>query len=102
MNIRIPKVRVTRPGGRSPLERPTATRDGSMTGLDYLTGLQNREAAEHDRNVRDYSAQTLEAAFEDLKGRVVFEKKDPEHRWVMNRRAALVRRAQSMQRGVAA
>lgn len=107
--MRISKVRITdhRPPGagrRSPLERATVTRGGSVgkTGLDYLTESQKREAAEHDRNVRDYSPETVEAAWFDLTARNAWDKKSPEHRWVMARRAALRRLGVSMrERGLA-
>jgi hypothetical protein len=105
--IRIPKVRITdhRPpgaGAPSPLERRGATRGGSMTGLDLLSESQRREAAEHDRAVADYSPATVEAAWNDLNARQAWDRKDPEHRWVMARRAALRRLGVKMrERGVA-
>lgn len=104
--MRISKVRITdhrpRAGGNSPVERRGATTGGSMTGLDYLEAIQKREAAEHDRNVRDYEPETVEAAYMDLAKRPAHERKNPEHRWVAARRAALRRLAISMrERGVA-
>ena len=93
MKIKFAKVRVTRPGASSPLERETVTKGGSMTGLDYLTESQKREAATHDAFVRDYNAETISEAFDDLSSRTAYDKRNPEHRWVMGRRAALVVRA---------
>lgn len=104
MNIRAPKVRITdnrqpRAGAPSPLERPTsATRGGSMTGLEYLSASQQREIAEHDRAVRDYDAETLAAAYDDLDSRSAWNRKDPEHRWIMARKAALLRRGAQMRK----
>jgi len=106
--MRFAKVRITnrRPppgaGGKSPLERTRATRGGSVSGLDLLSESQKREAAEHDSNVRDYTPEMVSAAFEDLHGRRVFDRKDQEHRWIMARKAALGRLAHTMrERGVA-
>lgn len=99
MRIKLAKVRVTRPGGESPLERETVTRGGSLTGPDYLTENQKREAATHDAFIRDYSLETISEAFDDLSNRVAFDKRNPEHRWVMGRRAALARKAQSLMKG---
>ena len=101
MKTRIAKVRITdnRPpgaGSRPALERATVTRGGGMTGLDALSSIQDREAAEHDKFVACYNAETVEAAWYDLNERVAFDRKNHEHRWVMNRRAALARRAQQL------
>lgn len=75
---------------------------GRMTGLDMLTASQRREAAEHDRAVRDYTPETVEAAYFDLDARRAWDKKDHEHRWIMARKAALLRLGHSMrERGVA-
>ena len=87
--MRLSKVRVTD-------HRPKAA---GMTGLDYLTASQAREAAEHDRNIRDYTPGMVHAAWEDLQGRKAFDKKDPEQRWVMARRAALGRLGSAMRKG---
>lgn len=90
MRIKLAKVRVTRPGGEV---RET------VTGLDYLTESQKREAATHDAFIRDYNLETISEAFDDLSNRVAFDKRNPEHRWVMGRRAALARKAQSLMKG---
>lgn len=80
MKIRIPKVRITRPAG--PLAKD---------GLDYLSESERRTAAEHDRAIQDYAPATVAAAWNDLQGREVWDRKNPEHRWVLARRAALRR-----------
>ena len=73
-----------------------------MTGLDYLSESQKREAAQHDRNVGSYSPDLLAAAFDDLHRRRVYDRKDQEQRWIMSRMAALARLAVKMrERGVA-
>lgn len=72
------------------------TNRSNLTGLDYLSAAQQREAAEHDRNVRDYTPEMVSAAFEDLHGRRVYDRKDQEHRWIMSRMAALGRLAVQM------
>ena len=94
--LRIAKVRITnhRPptaGSRSPLEAARLTSGGNLTGLDYLTAVQEREKREHDRAVRDYDEETLLAAAQDLGKRMAWDRKDPEARWVMARKAALMR-----------
>lgn len=100
--MRISKVRITdnrppRAGASSPLDGAgRRTNGGNFSGLDYLEVIQKKEAAEHDRNVRDYEPETVEAAFMDLAKRPAHERKNPEHRWVMARRAALRRLAVSM------
>ncbi len=94
MSIRFSKVRVTdnRPAGlggthilHHGMGRPL------MSGLDHLSESQKREAAAHDKAVRDYSPETVAAAWDDLSARNAWDKKDPEHRWVMARKAALRR-----------
>ena len=101
--MRISKVRRTdfRPPGagwKRPLERSGATRGGGVekTGLDFLSESQKREAAEHDRAIRDYTPETVEAAWNDLSARKAWDRKDPEQRWVMARKAALGRLGASM------
>jgi hypothetical protein len=95
-SIRPAKVRVHdyRPpgaGNKSPLERGTATRGGSVSGLDHLANANTRDIAEHDKAVRDYAADIAMSAATDLGKRRAWDRRDPEHRWVMNRLAALLR-----------
>lgn len=51
----------------------------------------DHEAASHDKYVRDYSDETILSLAEDLGKRRAHERKNPEHRWIMGRRAALHR-----------
>lgn len=95
--MKFSKVRITdnRPpgaGGNSPLERRGATRGGSVSGLDALTMVQKKEAAEHDRAVANFEAETLIEIAADLGRRSAWNRKDPEQRWVMARRAAVLRK----------
>lgn len=99
--MRIAKVRTTnfRPtaGKPSPVGRRTAaTTGGSMTGLDQLDTIQRREAAEHDRAIASYPPELVAAAYEDLHRRNAYDRKNPEQRWVMARKAALGRLALRM------
>lgn len=60
---------------------------------------KDREAEQHDKAVADYSPQMLEDTFNDLNQRSAHDRKNPEHRWIMARRSALVRRAQAIKKG---
>jgi heme-degrading monooxygenase HmoA len=84
--IRFAKVRTTD-------HRPASS------GLEQLERIQAREAAEHDKAVADYSPQLLQSAWEDLNARHAWDRKDPEHRWIMARRAALMRAGQRIVKG---
>ena len=102
--VRFSKVRVTdyRPAGvgrKSALEAGRLTRGGSVSKTDRMTASQAREAAEHDRAVADYSPRLVEAAWNDLAGRVAYDWRDPEARWVMASKAALRRLGASMREG---
>lgn len=78
--------------------RVTSYRPAS-SGLDHLERIQAREAAEHDKAVADYSPQLLQSTWEDLNARQAWDRKDPEHRWIMARRAALMRAGQRFVKG---
>jgi|694.fasta_scaffold35019_7 hypothetical protein len=106
MSLRIAKVRTQnfRPpptvGKPSPVGRRTAATTGGsvsgVSGLDALEAIQRREAAEHDRAVAGYEPEMVAAAYEDLHRRNAWERKNPEHRWIMARKAALGRLALRM------
>jgi hypothetical protein len=49
------------------------------------------EARDHDKWVEGLSIQTLQAAGRDLLSRTLWHRRDPEHRWGMSRRAAIMR-----------
>lgn len=83
MRIRPAKSRVTdyRPAsGQAP------------SGLDRLATIQAREARQHDEAIAGYDEDLCFAVGEDLLKRSAYNLKDPEHRWIMSRRAALLRR----------
>lgn len=63
-----------------------------MSGLEHLNRIQREEAAEHDKAVAILSPSTVMAAARDLCPRLASNRKDPEQRWVMARKAALLRR----------
>lgn len=65
-------------------------------GLERLHAIQAAEIAEHDKAVAGYPPSLLEAAYDDLSKRKAFDRKDPEQRWIMSRRAALRRAAMKM------
>jgi len=46
----------------------------------------------HDKAIEEYSLDLLLDIYGDLGRRVVHNMKDPEHRWIMSRRAAVLRR----------
>jgi hypothetical protein len=56
-----------------------------------MTTYPDREATEHDRNISGLADSTILAASRDLDQRRAYDKKNPEHRWIMSRRAALHR-----------
>jgi hypothetical protein len=56
-----------------------------------MTTLPDRERQEHDRNIAGLADATILAASRDLDQRRAYDKKNPEHRWIMSRRAALHR-----------
>lgn len=81
---------VPRPAPPAPRPRPSAPANTSP-GLDHLAAINRAEAERHDLIVRDYSDATLIAAAMDLHPRAAWDRKDPEQRFVMSRRAALQR-----------
>jgi hypothetical protein len=101
MSLRIAKVRTQnfRPpptvGKPSPVGRRTAATTGGsvsgVSGLDALEAIQRREAAEHDRAVAGMETELLMEIAIDLGRRRVWNRKDPEQRWVMARKAAVLR-----------
>lgn len=99
MNLRRPKARITdfRPpsaGASPPLERGSARPEAAAwkKSADRL----DRVAREHDEAIATYSPATLIAAAKDLWSRGVWDKKNHEHRWILDRRAALLRRIDAL------
>lgn len=79
--MKIAKVRTTNYGTGAP-----------VSGLDWLAASQIRDALEHDKCIEGYSEETLRAAARDLGKRLASNRKDPEQRWVMARKAAVLRK----------
>ena len=81
-----------RPGAKSlvgrgnPHPRAAASWDGSYADRAA------KDAAEHDRAIDGHSEETLCAMAADLGARNAFDRRDHEHRWVMGRRAAVLRK----------
>lgn len=71
---------------------PPATTAPAMSGLDHLARIQSQEDAQHDKWVADLSLETLRQIWLDLQNRPAYDRRNPEHRWTMGRRAAVGRR----------
>jgi hypothetical protein len=106
MSIRLSKVRRTdyRPAGAPAAPKATVRRKAKapavlaiapreMDAFDHIARIQRSEAQEHDAAIRAYPDHLLIAAGEDLLSRSAWDRKDPEQRWVMSRRAAIQREA---------
>ena len=101
MNLRRPKSTVTdyRPpgaGARSPLERDSQPRPRAAASPETCWDAKGRrdaaEAAQHDKWVATLSPATLQAVAKDLANRCPHDRRDPEQRWLMGRKAAVLRR----------
>jgi hypothetical protein len=74
--------------------RTTGSAPAPRTGLDHLAANNAHEAANHDRAVADYPPHLIDSALPDINRHGPFtNRKDPETRWRMARKAALCRRA---------
>jgi hypothetical protein len=85
--IKFPKARITDYRPREGAISPVGNRIGSTTG----GSVSRSEAMEHDRAILGYGEETLLAAAQDLGHRRCWNRHDHEHRWVMNRVAAILR-----------
>ena len=79
-----------------PLEREiTITRPRAAASRndpwDSYAARDAKEAAEHDRAVSGLKLETALAMAKDLGGRPAHDRRDHEQRWVMGRRAAVLR-----------
>lgn len=92
--MRISKVRRTDYGGAgasSPVGRGNAQpRAVAWDGI--YDARAAKDAAEHDRAVDGHTVETLCAMAKDLGARTAYDRRDHEHRWVMGRRAAVLRK----------
>lgn len=79
--------------------RTTNYRTGSAptTGLDHLAANNAHEADQHDRAVKHYPPHLIDSALTDI-NRLgpLTNRKDPETRWFMARKAALLRKASKL------
>ena len=99
MKLRKPKVIISRPsaGRISPLER--TARPGAVASPPAWDSYASREAktaAEHDRAVEGHSEEVLCAMAKDLGSRRAYDRRDHEHRWIMARGAAVLRKLTGM------
>ncbi len=90
--MRISKVRVTNLGRCPRAER----NQWNGRGLELLAEKQAAENKQHDGWVAILDMDTLLCAAHDLAERLAHDRKDPEQRWVMGRKAAILRRLGGM------
>lgn len=83
--MRISKVRRTDYG-----QGKSAPRVAAWDGV--YDSRAAKDATEHDRAIDGHSAETLCAMAADLGARNAYDRRDYEHRWVMGRRAAVLRK----------
>lgn len=100
--MKISKVRKTdyrglgesSPVGRSyPQPRAAASQNVSW---DAYADRQAKDAAEHDKAVDGHTEETLCAMAKDLGSRMAHDRRDHEQRWVMGRKAAVLRKLSGM------
>lgn len=98
-SLRRPKAVVTdfRPPGAGrgfPLERqlsrPVAAASGK-TPWDFMAGNNQNAKSSHDLMVSGLPLEVMQAAAKDLGARHCWDRKNPEHRWVLDRLGALGR-----------
>lgn len=98
--MKISKVRRTNYGG--PGAAPPVGRGNSQPRAVAWDGVYDaravKDAAEHDRAVDGHSVETLCAMAKDLGARGAYDRRDHEHRWIMGRRAAVLRMLSGMRR----
>jgi hypothetical protein len=51
-----------------------------------------REQAEHDHAIEQYGVEMCKNTLADIDRHKPFDRKNPEHRWLMSRRAAILRK----------
>ena len=77
--------------------KSVTTRPGSDDAWGVMAANNARRANEHDRAIADYGIPLLRVLAEDLGKRFAHDRKDPEQRWVMDRKAAVLRRLCNIQ-----
>lgn len=71
------------------------TRPGDAWGMMAANNV--RRSNEHDLAIASYGIGLLQAVAADLGKRFASDRKDPEQRWVMDRKAAVLRRLSQIQ-----
>jgi hypothetical protein len=99
--MKISKVKTTDyrgPGGSSPVGRkyPQPRAAACQPAWDAYADRQAKDAAEHDKAVDGLSEETLSAMAKDLGARNAHDRRDHEQRWVMGRKAAVLRKLLGM------
>jgi len=79
--------------------QPRAAASSSLP-WDAYANRAAKDAAEHDRAVEGHSRETLEAMAKDLGARHAYDRRDNEHRWIMGRNAAVLRKLSGMRGAV--
>ena len=77
-----------------PLEREF-TRPGAAASpdrFDLYASRDAKDAREHDKGIEGLGVETLRAIAADLGARTAYDRRDHEHRWIMGRRAAVLRK----------
>ena len=109
MTLRRPKSTLTdyRPPSVKrgfPLEREISRPKAAASRndpWDSYAARDAKEAAEHDRAVSGLKLETALAMAKDLGGRPAHDRRDHEQRWVMGRRAAVLRMLLTMRGALA-
>jgi len=96
--VRTQDFRPPRAGAGKPLERGHA-RPGAAAWPESTAKRMDAEARNHDRWVADLSEATLCAIAKDLGGRFPSNTRDPEQRFLMGRKAAVLRRLLALKGG---
>ena len=77
------------------MRRPTVSitdHRPAISGLEHLSRSQARNQREHDQAVAGYDEHLCLAVAEDLGKRQAWNRADHEQRWVMGRKAAVLRK----------
>lgn len=75
--------------------RPRAVASSSLP-WDAYADRSAKDAHEHDKAIEGHSLETLCAMAKDLGARNAHDRRDHEHRWIMGRKAAVLRKLSGM------
>lgn len=79
-------------GGLAVKVRTFNARSSSSPAWDAYANRAAKDAAEHDKAIEGHSEETLCAMARDLGARHAHDRRDNEQRWVMGRKAAVLRK----------